>query len=86
MNRGEQSRWWRCWTFDGVGNTVDGGDVEDHMGGEGAGGFGGNGGKEGGASEFDPGFMVSRAFDAFVEASSSCFDSNSGILTSSIIK
>jgi len=52
---GEHSRWWQCWTFDGVGNTVDGGDVEDHMGGEGAGGFGGNGGKEGGASEFDMG-------------------------------
>ena len=37
--------------------------MEDHMGGEGAGGFGGNGGKKGGASEFDPGCMVSQCVE-----------------------
>ena len=34
--------------------------MEYRMGGEGAGGFGGNGGKEGVASEFDPGCMVTQ--------------------------
>ena len=53
MNRGELLVMVVAMLDIGVGNTVDGGDVEDHMGGEGAGGFGGNGGKEGGASEFD---------------------------------
>ena len=33
------------------------------MGGEGAGGFGGNGGKEGGGSEFDPGCMVTQCVE-----------------------
>ena len=33
------------------------------MGGEGAGGFGGNGGKEGVASEFDPGCMVTQCVE-----------------------
>jgi len=37
--------------------------VEYRMGGEGAGGFGGNGGKEGGASEFDMGCMVTQCVE-----------------------
>jgi len=44
-----------------VGNTVDGGNVTDHMGKERARGFGGNAGKEGGASEFDMGCMVTQS-------------------------
>ena len=61
MNRGEKSWWWRCSTFNGVGNMVNGGNLEDHMGGEGSGGFGGNGGKEGGASEFDMGCTATQS-------------------------
>ena len=37
--------------------------MEDHMGGERAGGFVGNGGKEGGASEFDIGCMVTQCVE-----------------------
>ena len=42
--------------------------MEDHMGGEGAGGFGGNGGKEGRASEFDMGWEATQA--CFVRSAS----------------